>query len=147
MTAWSFAVYPCTYRELVNIPAHFSSSRGISLYLQGTRENTLNYVFYYRYIPVPTGNSLLALHRSKFQAVYPCTYRELYPSCCLRVIGRGISLYLQGTRLQTPSEYDGHRYIPVPTGNSCWKCDRNTQTTVYPCTYRELITYFNQLAA
>ena len=52
-----YAVYPCTYRELLRKLNHESMSYGISLYLQGTQRITGVEVMNWRYIPVPTGNS------------------------------------------------------------------------------------------
>ena len=51
----------------------------------------------------------------------------------------GISLYLQGTRIQQLSHKQLIRYIPVPTGNSFASSSKIHFLAVYPCTYRELI--------
>ena len=93
-----YAVYPCTYRELIkslNINVSFC---GISLYLQGTLEINCEDLNYRRYIPVPTGNSVECLLTGYSIPVYPCTYRELQLLLVLLFGSVGISLYLQGTR-------------------------------------------------
>ena len=72
-----FAVYPCTYRELSNHKSTHRVSDGISLYLQGTPDEMTQDADVYRYIPVPTGNSV---------ASWSCFD-----------LSSGISLYLQGT--------------------------------------------------
>ena len=73
----NFAVYPCTYRELVKCRLGRRDDNGISLYLQGTRLLPFYYLLNSRYIPVPTGNSLLLYQLNPLMTVYPCTYREL----------------------------------------------------------------------
>ena len=70
-------VYPCTYRELRIISKNWGLLFGISLYLQGTRADWFNTVQAERYIPVPTGNSMLNPRFKRRGTVYPCTYREL----------------------------------------------------------------------
>ena len=112
------AVYPCTYRELLlgDLSKMFGS--GISLYLQGTRPNSVIRIQNHRYIPVPTGNSHRPSYQTRWLAVYPCTYREL---CCIITTSTkrdGISLYLQGTLALQQQLNELLRYIPVPTGNS-----------------------------
>ena len=74
-------------------------------------------------------------------AVYPCTYRELFKYCAVINNRLGISLYLQGTRCNIKSIWDGIRYIPVPTGNSYYYFQREFEFPVYPCTYRELFSW------
>ena len=71
------SVYPCTYRELICTPRDVGLTYGISLYLQGTRHWQLKLLHWERSIPVPTGNSPLAIKAAALGAVYPCTYREL----------------------------------------------------------------------
>ena len=113
------------------------SSTGISLYLQGTHMNNHTYNKRRRYIPVPTGNSLPPIPSRAYLTVYPCTYRELFHRHLVGKEMNGISLYLQGTHLDTFHQYENSRYIPVPTGNAdliiLWICS----LSVYPCTYRE----------
>ena len=70
-------VYPCTYRELMLKICQICDVSGISLYLQGTQWNSQHDAFSLRYIPVPTGNSLLRVLIPEPKPVYPCTYREL----------------------------------------------------------------------
>ena len=53
-------------------------------------------------------------------------------------LNAGISLYLQGTHLNLFHRGLIRRYIPVPTGNSPDDTDHACETSVYPCTYREL---------
>ena len=73
------AVYPCTYRELLLSSVGRFESCGISLYLQGTQRASAKNILFFRYIPVPTGNSFLIFALQMLLTVYPCTYREL---CC-----------------------------------------------------------------
>ena len=72
-----FAVYPCTYRELFLVIFVGVFSCGISLYLQGTPRHASASVIFKRYIPVPTGNSIILILVKFIRSVYPCTYREL----------------------------------------------------------------------
>ena len=51
----------------------------------------------------------------------------------------GISLYLQGTLAPICLDLFMFRYIPVPTGNSDVVEIHSPVSSVYPCTYRELI--------
>ena len=102
-TQWTWqhrgkAVYPCTYREL-RINNYLSRVVvGISLYLQGTLAYEQELINLCRYIPVPTGNSIIKNHLATITAVYPCTYRELLNSLYKNFNIIGISLYLQGTQ-------------------------------------------------
>ena len=134
----SSPVYPCTYRELILLASLISSFRGISLYLQGTRKKSLPKKWKTWYIPVPTGNSCKILRQRVFDAVYPCTYRELTAIFTICYCHIGISLYLQGTRYTSVCRSEQTRYIPVPTGNSFNCSTSNFMAPVYPCTYREL---------
>ena len=70
-------VYPCTYRELARSKLTNQTANGISLYLQGTQLDITIKLPNNRYIPVPTGNSRGRSTSHSWQAVYPCTYREL----------------------------------------------------------------------
>ena len=133
------AVYPCTYRELYSFSSPYGLVHGISLYLQGTLRLSKLSCHVNRYIPVPTGNSDATSTSLAEDAVYPCTYRELFISCDKSADGSGISLYLQGTLQESVLLKGIYRYIPVPTGNSRFDTLWNIYITVYPCTYRELI--------
>ena len=93
------AVYPCTYRELILKLSIKFETCGISLYLQGTQNVYTKRPDTTRYIPVPTGNSILSAGKTQLSPVYPCTYRELVSSINPSCICSGISLYLQGTHL------------------------------------------------
>ena len=77
LSGWSPRYIPVpTGNSCAPIP-FWQDSRGISLYLQGTPTSTRNIFLGPRYIPVPTGNSFSLTSRIIFNAVYPCTYREL----------------------------------------------------------------------
>ena len=132
------AVYPCTYRELLSAEFTIKINDGISLYLQGTQRVDEMRCRHGRYIPVPTGNSVLIDPPTQELTVYPCTYRELSRRINFRNGFCGISLYLQGTRLVVTDTRGTTRYIPVPTGNSNSTYHDLHQLPVYPCTYREL---------
>ena len=73
------------------------------------------------------------------EAVYSCTYRELYCVISNYQTAIGISLYLQGTHASSNVFGARSRYIPVPTGNSDAQLLALSALAVYPCTYRELI--------
>ena len=90
-------VYPCTYRELNASTVCHRGFCGISLYLQGTLGPSHRGGLGYRYIPVPTGNSIHMYANEQLTTVYPCTYRELCVGQCKPFYPSGISLYLQGT--------------------------------------------------
>ena len=74
-----------------------------------------------------------------FLTVYPCTYRELFRYHRFYTVLFGISLYLQGTLISLIIFFNFLRYIPVPTGNSGCGLFGKIETSVYPCTYRELL--------
>ena len=133
-----YSVYPCTYRELSHKVPNIVLSFGISLYLQGTQPGRKIALPLDRYIPVPTGNSKWYAGPVFVKTVYPCTYRELFSSCFIPLCNTGISLYLQGTLLNSPCSHLCQRYIPVPTGNSFARQNVGGWHAVYPCTYREL---------
>ena len=132
------AVYPCTYRERLKISGFIFLSNGISLYPQGTRAGYRIARIAERYIPVPTGNARAREYTPFFVSVYPCTHRELHSDINNLIISTGISLYLQGTRVRRFLSVLTPRYIPVPTGNSCFTSIFLNLYPVYPCTYREL---------
>ena len=111
---------------------------GISLYLQGTLSDYSFCGLWFRYIPVPTGNSAIIPFSPDNFSVYPCTYRELASKNISSQNFLGISLYLQGTRKKESDMNFNERYIPVPTGNSYCFCRNFGRDAVYPCTYREL---------
>ena len=114
-------------------------NNGISLYLQGTLPRCEFPIWINRYIPVPTGNSSWCRLVLFLFAVYPCTYRELSRTIIWLSNTSGISLYLQGTQTPIPLVFVYSRYIPVPTGNSKRNSKWNKKSSVYPCTYRELL--------
>ena len=134
----SWAVYPCTYRELKFLKYDKVAKNGISLYLQGTLFHRHPYRPFHRYIPVPTGNSPPSSPYVIVISVYPCTYRELGIHQFAGPSKHGISLYLQGTHLIARPQILWLRYIPVPTGNSIGGNAIVRRCSVYPCTYREL---------
>ena len=111
-------VYPCTYRELKWGIRTINWGRGISLYLQGTLDHECIGIYLPRYIPVPTGNSVVSNTITECHTVYPCTYRELPYATQTMLDDAGISLYLQGTLNGHTLIWKPNRYIPVPTGNS-----------------------------
>ena len=69
--------------------------------------------------------------------VYPCVYREhsVISSSIWRNLG--LSLCIQGTRVQNRIRKMRIRFIPVYTGNTHRKGERRGNSPVYPCVYRE----------
>ena len=74
-------------------------------------------------------------------AVYPCVYREHLVIKLIFVLSNGLSLCIQGTRINLPLKKQNDRFIPVYTGNTGMKNELFGQATVYPCVYREHSKY------
>ena len=101
-TISEISVYPCAYREHgIN---HFCASilRGLSLCIQGTLQAKLILLSCCRFIPVYTGNTTLIQQFVVVNSVYPCVYREHIENGDFQVLGRGLSLCIQGTRRKIP---------------------------------------------
>ncbi len=49
----------------------------------------------------------------------------------------GLSLCIQGTPMRTGSWFISARFIPVYTGNTLEKFNKDLLKAVYPCVYRE----------
>ena len=111
------SVYPCVYRE----PG-----------IKNDKKTSMS-----RFIPVYTGNTSLqrALHYRP--AVYPCAYREHILHQQSRIDQGGLSLCIQGTRVNKKPPSWRLRFIPVHTGNTSVGCVFLAGESVYPCTYRE----------
>ena len=90
-------VYPCTHRERSTVFIFHYFYNGISLYPQGTHEQSINNTMNTRYIPVPTGNAESTGITVNAQTVYPCTHRERLVAGLPLQLLIGISLYPQGT--------------------------------------------------
>ena len=91
-------VYPCVYRELNSLDSICRYNCGLSLCIQGTRDQ----------IVTAFENWL----------VYPCVYRELMSIVSTPSDSTGLSLCIQGTRCVLSPARQGFRFIPVYTGNS-----------------------------
>ena len=110
-------VYPCAYREHSMLSVNGDKS--------------------VRFIPVHTGNIIRAGTTRDGKPVYPCAYREHghQPQCL--IYAPGLSLCIQGTLLSWSPNCRRWRFIPVHTGNICYRQLSIRQKTVYPCAYRE----------
>ena len=122
-----------------------SNTPGLSLCIQGTPGYWFAQFQHWRFIPVYTGNTARWAFKLCKLAVYPCVYREhkymLYAIPALS----GLSLCIQGTRINCPHTPRAPRFIPVYTGNTrqaplCW-----ILCPVYPCVYREHPVTFMQI--
>ena len=69
--------------------------------------------------------------------VYPCVYREHIQFSSLASIGNGLSLCIQGTHRKIQKYINHSRFIPVYTGNTLEKFNKDLLKAVYPCVYRE----------
>ena len=110
---------------------------GLSLCVQGTLCRFLHTDDNRRFIPVHTGNTLVSTCAVLVEAVYPCAYREHCQQCHIYGTQHGLSLYIQGTRVNKKPPSWRLRFIPVHTGNTSCICNSARPSSVYPCTYRE----------
>ena len=90
-------VYPCVYREHMIFTELFSHCAGLSLCIQGTWREYASYFFYFRFIPVYTGNIPNPTHSALLEPVYPCVYREHSDPEIGEYKYIGLSLCIQGT--------------------------------------------------
>ena len=112
------AVYPCVYREHHYAIRIIESVRGLSLCIQGTPSVKVPLLIYMRFIPVYTGNTMINHLDINKMTVYPCVYREHFPTTKNKTSETGLSLCIQGTHwANTDSKYVT-RFIPVYTGNT-----------------------------
>ena len=133
------AVYPCVYRELVNLPISYQPQPGLSLCIQGTHTYFRCFNMVIRFIPVYTGNSNTLICFMISLTVYPCVYRELIEKLRILKLIIGLSLCIQGTHRPIINIINRFRFIPVYTGNSIPSLAKVLGCAVYPCVYRELI--------
>ena len=111
-------VYPCVYREHQKSAFYFVSFAGLSLCIQGTLVALPPPRMHQRFIPVYTGNTSGNALSLAIIAVYPCVYREHITVNEAKKCGRGLSLCIQGTRLNNEIFQLIWRFIPVYTGNT-----------------------------
>ena len=116
---WRGAVYPCVYREHERFVSLRSEYSGLSLCIQGTPYYGDETIDDDRFIPVYTGNTFLLQPSAAKNTVYPCVYREHFSPFHLQNSNGGLSLCIQGTRVNRNSLI---MFKPV-----------------YPCVYREHI--------
>ena len=90
-------VYPCVYRELIELDIDSLAKVGLSLCIQGTRFDSAVDFVPNRFIPVYTGNSSSKNRRELLCSVYPCVYRELPVGDNFPTRYIGLSLCIQGT--------------------------------------------------
>ena len=74
-------------------------------------------------------------------AVYPCVYREHPIDRVKNGEITGLSLCIQGTRINRERFGNILRFIPVYTGNTLGAAIPNLNFAVYPCVYREHSNY------
>ena len=113
--------------------------RGLSLCIQGTPHELISIIFFFRFIPVYTGNTQLRNISAFKRTVYPCVYREHTLDKYVKNTDCGLSLCIQGTPLIITAVSSVGRFIPVYTGNTCYIASSNVSKPVYPCVYREHI--------
>ena len=112
-------VYPCVYREHRYCGCMLNWVAGLSLCIQGTLHFPSQYEIRARFIPVYTGNTGGTYATLDAMAVYPCVYREHRFTGLSSQVECGLSLCIQGTRLDLDIIQS---LLPV-----------------YPCVYREHI--------
>ena len=76
LIAQGVPVYPCVYREHRELQLNHGFFCGLSLCIQGTRSAGVRNDSSIRFIPVYTGNTMLAGSLKTKSSVYPCVYRE-----------------------------------------------------------------------
>ena len=86
-----------------------------------------------------TGNSKLHSYATRLPSVYPCVYRELEQPQGGSNGLNGLSLCIQGTQYHFTVRRHSGRFIPVYTGNSIGCTGLESDFSVYPCVYRELV--------
>ena len=131
------SVYPCVYREHESIIKMRNARAGLSLCIQGTRAQFLPVLRYFRFIPVYTGNTFAFCKILNLMSVYPCVYREHQLNIGWKYFLAGLSLCIQGTRIDFTSSAGIGRFIPVYTGNTRIILAISARNSVYPCVYRE----------
>ena len=71
--------------------------------------------------------------------IYPSVYREHNGATASPRDSDGLSLCIQGTRIDRILKKIDLRFIPVHTGNSIRYLAYSPRQPVYPCAYRELV--------
>ena len=87
-----------------------------------------------------TGNTLESCLVVLPISVYPCVYREHPLLAVILKIKNGLSLCIQGTRIDLAMTNAQNRFIPVYTGNTGEKLKKRAIKAVYPCVYREHVS-------
>ena len=113
----SITVYPCVYREHIFFVIFPNNLAGLSLCIQGTYLEEATRSLILRFIPVYTGNIRGVACSPLCVPVYPCVYREHQALMWFEIVGRGLSLCIQGTCGETWIWNQTDRFIPVYTGN------------------------------
>ena len=116
-SAW-VTVYPCVYRERSYSCTRYFFYTGLSLCIQGTLIFYELIAYFFRFIPVYTGNAPFLGRLLNTNPVYPCVYRERVGSSFNIMIYHGLSLCIQGTPVERENEGSLCRFIPVYTGNA-----------------------------
>ena len=125
------------YREHLEKNGVCVFNPGLSLCVQGTPFTSATAFNCRRFIPVCTGNTITLDIYCSDKTVYPCVYREHRLLPALDLLLDGLSLCVQGTRINTRLQIDCFRFIPVCTGNTMVLRPIASRKSVYPCVYRE----------
>ena len=119
---------------------------GLSLCIQGTLFHISLSFYIFRFIPVHTGNTPGRVLLLTETSVYPCAYREHMILGKMISYKVGLSLCIQGTLFHISLSFYIFRFIPVHTGNTPGRVLLLTETSVYPCAYREHSERFDKFS-
>ena len=131
------SVHPRGYGEHVTVDEESGGVSGSSPWIRGTLHNVQLVGGLNRFIPVDTGNTLLAAPRSKDQPVHPRGYGEHTASQWLYGAAAGSSPWIRGTLRLICFAPCHRRFIPVDTGNTSFVRYFSATLTVHPRGYGE----------
>ena len=114
----AFAVYPYVYREHCLMVTPYGILIGLSLCIQGTRRGQKFLMDCRRFIPMYIGNTRHHRMGTKKAPVYPYVYREHVLILNNLESRSGLSLCIQGTRIQALIHRHEFRFIPMYIGNT-----------------------------
>ena len=90
-----------------------------------------------RFIPVCTGNTKALTSGKLFDPVHPRVYGEHYDCGNMTLFPDGSSPCVRGTHSVGSNYGNGHRFIPVCTGNTVVCAKKQITITVHPRVYGE----------
>ena len=105
--------------------------------IRGTHLINSFQITWWRFIPVHTGNTLIAIFRAKNSPVHPRAYGEHFSNFSFSQLVAGSSPCIRGTRAIDTNMMYLLRFIPVHTGNTNLSNPIEIQASVHPRAYGE----------